>query len=75
MPDQESEIQRLEEQFPLMAGAAFAAARAEVLASGQSVLQVENGIIYEIFPDGRKVVVKHIKPRIPIQRGLKITIR
>jgi predicted ABC-type ATPase len=40
MPDQESEIQKLESLFPPVSGSAFAAAREQVLASGQSVLQV-----------------------------------
>jgi hypothetical protein len=33
------DIQVLESQFPALSGQAFAAARAQVLASGQSVLQ------------------------------------
>ncbi len=48
MSDQE--IQNLENQFPPLSGSAFAAARERVLQSGQSVMQSENGIIYEVFP-------------------------
>ena len=75
MPDQESEIQRLESQFPPVSGSAFAAAREQVLASGQSVLQTENGFLYEVFPDGRKVLVKQIEPTTAVTPGTKITIR
>jgi hypothetical protein len=75
MADQENEILRLEAEFPTVAGKAFAAARAQVLASGQSVLQSENGAIYEVFPDGRKVLVKHIDPPISVTPGALFEIR
>jgi hypothetical protein len=66
-----AEIERLESVFPAASGSAFAAARQKVLASGQSVLQSENGIIYEVFPDGHRREVKRIEPPTPIQRGRK----
>jgi len=75
MSDQESEVQRLESQFPPISGSAFAAARAKVLASGQSVLQSEGGFIYRVFPDGRKEMVKQIEPPTRVTPGRKITIR
>jgi hypothetical protein len=74
MPDQENDIQKLENQFPPISGAVFAAARAEVLASGQSVLQSDQGVIYEIFPDGTRRRVKEIDPPTPVVRGSKIRI-
>ncbi len=52
MADQETDILKLEHQFPAASGSAFAAACKEVLASGQSVLQSDNGVIYEVSPDG-----------------------
>ena len=75
MPDQEIEIQRLESQFPPISGSAFAAAREQVLASGQSVLQSESGFIYRVSPDGRKELVKRIKPPTRVIPGTKLTIR
>jgi hypothetical protein len=75
MPDQENNIEELENQFPALSGVAFAAARERVLASGNSVLQSEEGCIYEVFPDGRGVVVKNIEPPTPNVPGRKITIR
>jgi hypothetical protein len=51
-PENEDAVLRLEEAFPSLAAEAFAAARARVLASGLSVLQPEDGAIYEVFPDG-----------------------
>ncbi len=73
MSDQD--IQQLESQFPAVSGSAFAAARERVLASGQSVLQSENGFIYEVFPDGRRVAVKQIEPPTQVVSGSIYTIR
>jgi hypothetical protein len=73
MSDQD--IQQLESRFPDVSGLAFAAARDQVLASGQSVLQSENGVIYEVFPDGHRVPVKQIEPPTSDVYGRKITIR
>ena len=64
MSDQD--IQRLESQFPAVSGSAFAAAREQTLASGQSVLQSEQGMIYEVFPDGTRNLVKKISPPPPL---------
>jgi len=69
------DIQQLESQFPAVSGSAFAAARDQVLASGQSVLQSEGGFIYRVFPDGRKELVKKIEPPTLVRRGTKLTIR
>lgn len=60
MSDQE--ISELENLFPAVSGQAFADARERVLASGQSVLQSRDGMIYEVFPDGRREPVKAIAP-------------
>ena len=73
MSDQD--IQTLESQFPAVSGSAFAAARQQVLKSGQSVLQSENGIIYRVFPDGRRVAVKTIEPPVRFVTGSIFTIR
>jgi hypothetical protein len=75
MADQERQILQLESQFPAASGSAFAAAREQVLASGQSVLQSEQGFIYEVFPDGRRLVVKQIEPPTPVVAGCKIIFR
>jgi len=73
MSDQD--IQKLESQFPAISGSAFATARAQVLASGQSVLQSQNGVIYEVFPDGHRVEVKRIDPPVQVVSGSIFTIR
>jgi hypothetical protein len=58
-----------------MAGSAFASARQQALNAGNSVLQSEQGSIYEIFPDGRREFVKKIEPPTPNVPGRRITIR
>ena len=73
MSDQD--IQKLENQFPAVSGSAFAEARRQVLASGQSVLQTENGVIYEVFPDGRRVELKKIEPPKQFVTGSVFTIK
>ena len=73
MPEQE--IQAKEMQFPEISGAAFAAARREALASNLSVLQSENGIIFEVFPDGRRVEKKRIDPPSQYVPGQVFIIR
>lgn len=75
MPDNENDIQRLENQFPMISGQAFAAAREQVLASGQSVLQSEDGFILRVYPDGRKERVKQIEPPTLAEPGTILTIR
>jgi len=71
----EHDIQVLESQFPAVSGQAFAAARGQVLASGQSVLQVEGALVIRVFPDGRKETVKEIEPPTPVKSGTVYTIR
>lgn len=74
MPDQESDIQRLEDEFPAISGAAFSAARQRALESGCSVLQSEDGFIYEVFPSGERKRVKQIERPTRIPSGTKIAL-
>ena len=75
MTNSEKHIVKLEQQFPAASGSAFAAARQRVLASGESVLQSEQGVIYRVFPDGRREVVKHIEPPTVVEPSKKIDIQ
>ena len=75
MADQENNIEILESQFPAASGSAFVAARNLILQSGQSVLQSEGGVIYEVFPNGSRRRIKQIAPPTPVVSGSKITIR
>jgi hypothetical protein len=75
MSDGEKHIEALESEFPTISGSAFAAARKRVLAAGHSVLESEDGYIYEVFPDDRRVLVKKIAAPTPVVPGSVITIR
>ena len=75
MPENEKNIEELEVQFPLLSGVAFATASQRVLASGQSVLQSDQGVIYEVFPDGTRKRVKGIEPPTSVVPGSKLTLR
>ena len=69
------DIQNLESQFPAVSAQAFATARQQVLASGQSVLQSEGAFVIRVFPDGRQEVVKQIEPPTRVKPGTIYTIR
>ncbi len=69
------DIQLLENQFPAMSGQAFAAARQQVLASGQSVLQTEGAYVHRVFPDGHQEVVKKIEPPTVVKPGTILRIQ
>lgn len=75
MSDEEKAIQSLETKFPTLSGSAFVAAREQVLASGQSVLQSENGFIYRVSPDGLKVLVKQVEPPTEVVSGTRYSIQ
>jgi hypothetical protein len=75
MSDPEKIIHDLEIKFPAMSGQVFHDARAQALASGQSVWESDNGVIYEVFPDGRRVERKRIEPPIHIPVGTTAVIR
>jgi len=75
MADPEISIEYLENQIPALAQAAVTMAYWNTLASGQSVLETENGAIYEMFPDGTRRLIKQIEPPIQVQYGQKIALR
>lgn len=75
MSESEKAFRLSEEELPAKAGEAFAAARAKVLASGQSVVESRNEYIYEVFPDGREIVLKKIDPPRKVVAGQKFTLR
>jgi len=70
----EDEIINLEEQFPYIAETSVKQAYFEALSSGSSVLIAENDELVEVFPSGKKRVIKKIDPRISIKKGAKFKI-
>jgi len=75
MSESEKIITELEKSFPTLSGMAFKTARDEALAAGQSVLVSEDGVIYEVFPDGRRIERKRIEPPTRVALGTKVLIR
>jgi hypothetical protein len=67
----EKAIDYLEQHIPELAESAMKQAYWQALASGSSVLEHENGVIYEVFPDGTRKVVKTIPPPTPVKVGEK----
>ncbi|MCP4788136.1 MAG: hypothetical protein GY903_13250 [Fuerstiella sp.] len=70
----QTDIEALENLFPPASGVAFSDARSNVLASGQSVLQSEDGVIYEVAPDGSRKEVKKIDPPVNVVSGQRIKL-
>jgi hypothetical protein len=62
MPASEKAMLFLEEHIPELAQSAVTQAYWQALASGSSVLQSENGAIYEVFPDGTRKLIKTTTP-------------
>jgi len=71
MTEQKDDIEFLEEHIPELAEAAVTQVYWQTLASGNSVLESDNGVIYEVFPDGTRKAVKTIEPPIPVVKGEK----
>ncbi len=75
MTNTEAQIATLEAEFPTLSGVAFSKARREALASGLSVVEVVDGVIYEVFPDGRRFEKMRIGLPAAVVPGTKIAIR
>jgi hypothetical protein len=74
MSEDEKNLRLLESQLPLVSGSAFAEARRQTLAAGQSVLQTEGDVIYEVFPDGSRIERKRIEPHRRYAKGTLIEL-
>jgi len=75
MSEDDKTISQLKAQLPALSGVAFAKAREQMLAAGQSVLQSEQGVIYRVQPSGEATPVMRIEPPIPVEKGKKIQLR
>lgn len=69
MPMSEKSMQFLEEHIPELAQSAVTQAYWQALASGNSVLQSDNGVIYEVFPDGTRTLIKTVTPPTAVTLG------
>lgn len=71
----EEELDYLEEHIPELAEIAFKQAYWAALASGSTVLMSENGNLVEVFPDGKRRVIKPLPPSTPVTPGQKLELR
>jgi hypothetical protein len=65
----------LEEHIPELADAAFKQAYWAALASGSSVLISQNGNLVEVFPDGKRKIIKSLPPLTLVTCGQRIEIQ
>jgi hypothetical protein len=66
------ELDFLESYIPELANSAVRKAYLDALSSGNSVTEVIQDKIYEIFPDGSKKYIKDIEPAIKIEKKVFI---
>jgi len=71
----DAEIDNLEEYIPLLAKGAMQKAYLDTLASGDSVLEVIDDTIYEVFADGTKIKIKDIAPSLHVEINSKILLK
>lgn len=71
----DKQMQNLEDFIPQLAQGAINKAYLDALASGNSVLEVIDGAIYEIFSNGEKNKIKDIEPLIQLDMTKKITLK
>ena len=71
----DTEIDNLERFIPMLAEGAMKKAYLDALASGNSVLEVIDDAIYEVFPDGSKKKIKDIAPYIKVDINKKIELK
>jgi hypothetical protein len=69
------ELDNLEEFIPLLAKGAMQKAYLDTLASGDSVLEVIDGAIYEVFADGKKRKIKDVPPSLHVEINSKILLK
>ena len=71
----ESELNNLEKLIPSLASGAVKKAYIDTLSSGNSVLEVIDNAIYEVFADGSKKKIKELAPYIKVDIHKKIKLK
>jgi len=69
------ELDNLEKFIPLLAKGAMQKAYLDTLASGDSVLEVIEDTLYEVFADGRKLKIKDVAPSLHVEINSKILLK
>jgi hypothetical protein len=68
----EEEIDNLEQIISLLASGAFRQAYFDTLSSGNSVLEVIDDVLYEVYPSGRKQKIKAVPKNIKVDMSQKV---
>ena len=63
-----------EELIPTLAEGAFKQAFLQALASGSSVLECKNGVLFEVQPDGTEIVLEKLTPPTKFRKGQVLVI-
>jgi len=71
----DEEIDNLEQLIPTLAVGAMHKAYLDNLSAGNSVLEVIDGAIYEVFADGTKKKIKDVATYIKVDMNKKIILR
>ena len=69
------EFDNLEKRIPLLAKGAMEKAYLDALSSGNSVLEVIDNAIYEVFADGTKKKIKDVPPYVQVDLNKKIELQ
>jgi len=70
----DTEIDNLEKLIPTLATGAVKKAYLDVLSSGNSVLEVIDSTLYEVYANGIKKKIKDLPPTIEVDIGKKIQL-
>ncbi len=68
------ELDNLEKLIPSLATGAVKKAYLDALSSGNSVLEVINGVLYEVFANGDKKKIKDLPPTIEVDMNTKVQL-
>ena len=71
----DTELDNLEKRIPLLAKGAMEKAYLDALSSGNSVLEVIDNAIYEVFADGTKKKIKDVPPYVQVDLNKKIELQ
>ena len=71
---QEQEIDNLEQMIPLLASGATTKAYLDSLSAGNIVLEVQEGILYEVHPNGTKKKIKDVPALVEVDMSKKVYI-
>jgi hypothetical protein len=74
MAMKDTELDNLEKLIPSLATGAVKKAYLDALSSGNSVLEVIDGVLYEVFANGTKKKIKNLPPTIEVEMGKKIQL-